>query len=373
MVNMQRIAELEPHWYRLTDSAISGLEQHVEEHASHHPELNDLKIVLWGSLALIRQNTADLSENDLVELVHLAAKTGFYVGELIAVEDLAEQYPNSPGGQLYGALALAFRTELDKAIRLVQLQSTGNDSFLKAEKLAVLSYLHSIRRELHPLMRYLREIEILLRKDPFIRTHVLPLVIIRKNYLLRSEKSLRKRATSELEELLRSLSTVGHRFYLSKAHLRLGQLYFNQNHFEEAFFHYDQALELAQALDAQHLLSIIYNRIGMWYLTQARWNNAKESFETALAHACNCNAEWLTAAPLVNLSQFMWINNRQEDAIQAVETFRKIAEKVGDPYDRLTAYNILSQMHEVLGNIELSRQYLRKAMSLVTELERDGS
>ena len=371
MVDMQALPELEPHWYRLSESTTSELEQHVAEYAQHHPELNDLKIVLWGALSLVRHNSRTTSDKDLKELVYLAARVGFYTGELVILEDLVEQYPHSAGGQLYGALALAFRTELDKSFRLVQLQSTEKDPFLKAEKLAITSFLHSIRRELRPVLQYIREIKILSRKDPLIRNHVLPFVLIRKYYLLRSEKSLRKRATSELENLIKAISTSGHRFYLSKAHLRLGQLYFNQNLLDEAFFHYDQSLEYAQQIDAQHLLSIIYNRLGMWYLVQASWEEAKDCFEKALAHAYNSNAEWLTAAPLVNLSQFMWINNRQEDAMQAVETFRKIAEKVGDPYDRLTAYNILSQMYEVMGNIELSRRYLRKAMSLVTELERD--
>ncbi len=370
-LDISTIPEIKPHLYRVSERLLGELEGHVTTYLQRHSEVCDLKAVLWGTLSLMRSRSTTLTERDLMELTYLAARTAFFVGELVILDDLVEQYPYSVGARLFGALSLAFQAEVGSAIRQVQLLSITNDEFLQAEKLAISGYLHSMRRKIRPVLRYAREIEVLARKDPLIKEHVLPFILIRKLYLLRSEKSLRGRVTKELKNILPSLEKLRHRFFIAKAHLRLGQLYFNQNELELAFYHYDQSLEYAQLIDSQHLLSIIYNRIGMWYLNQANWEKAKECFEKSLAYAYNSNAEWLSAAPLVNLSQFMWINNQQDEAMQAVENFREIAEKVGDPYDCLTAYNILSQMNEVMGNIELARKYLRKAMSLITELERE--
>ncbi len=371
LMRWKNMPELMPLLSRMRTRAREQLEETLE---LLRPRLDSSEHLKLGSLLetisqLITQNKLELDE--IVSL--MVGKFSFYTSQFTYLtSDHVRHLMKFPTFRVHAALGWAFRAEMTRSRILLDQVSphTLKDPYYMAEIEAIKGFIHSIRRDVPKLLAIEDTIQKLVELEPLILTHVLPLVTIRKVYLMRKTRQQIDEGITVLRELIAEQQKVGNRFFLAKAYLRLGQLYSNLGDSRNALEQYGHASTLAENLGCKYLLSIVKNRLGMHHVEGNHQDEAKRSFLEAIILARECGAKWLEAAPFISFSQFFWNRENSELALRSIEYFLSIARRMEDPQDTLAALNILAHLHGMLGHVDVAISYMIEAIEMKKRLVR---
>ena len=315
-------------------------------------------------------------DSELPELYYIQAKLLFAAGEL---QKLNELYfltiNNAPhlGVILFYALGLAFQGHTNEALEIVNktdLKSHSNDSMLFAESLGLILYIYSIKRDYAHINIIKSKLTKFLNKNKVsdeIKANVLPWADIRHAYSLRASGQIQK-AIRILTHTLDELELFPHRIFQTMALTVLGQCYHNLGRLSTALDYYDQAIDIAQEIKAETQLSILYNRIGIAFVSKKEYALANEYFKKAINYANESGARWLLIGPLVNRVQYKLAKGKITDAISDYHTFVEVAEGTGDEQELCFALMALAELYQQIDDLPKYKYYLEKGVQLGLKL-----
>ncbi|WP_455142680.1 tetratricopeptide repeat protein [Candidatus Hodarchaeum mangrovi] len=315
-------------------------------------------------------------DSELPELYYIQAKLLFMAGDLLKLNELYFlTINNAPhlGVILFYALGLAFQGHTNEALEIINktnLKSHSNDFMLFAEGMGLILYIYSIKRDYahisvikNKLLKYLNKNKV----PDEIKAYILPWADIRHAYSLRASGQIQK-AQRMLIHTLDELEFFPHRFFQTMALTVLGQCYHNRGRISTALDYYDQAIDIAQTTKAQTQLSILYNRIGIAFVSKKEYTLANDYFKIAINYANESGARWLLIGPLVNRVQYKLAQGKIQDAISDYHMFVEVAEGTGDDQELCFALMALAELYQQIDDLPKYKFYLEKGVQLGLKL-----
>jgi len=315
-------------------------------------------------------------DSELPELYYIQAKLLFMAGDLVKLNELYFlTINNAPhlGVILFYALGLAFQGHTNEALEIVNkadLKGHSNDKMLFAESMGLILYIYSIKRDYAHINVIKSKLSKYLTKNNVpdeIKAYVLPWANIRQAYSLRASGQIQK-AIRMLTNTLDELELFPHRFFQTMALTVLGQCYHNLGRVSTALDYYDQAIDIAQEIKAQTQLSILYNRIGIAFVSKKEYSLANDYFKKAINYATESGARWLLIGPLVNRVQYKLAQGKIHDAISDYHTFVEVAEGTGDDQELCFALMALAELYQQIDDLPKYKYYLEKGVQLGLKL-----
>ena len=303
------------------------------------------------------------------EVAYLACKAGVMTGKLGKVVSL-DWEPRHPAVRAYQGLAYLFMnnfTIADKFINQAELEAEKlDDVLLLAEIYGIKIYLYNARYQFFQGVKVIQKaFELLDRgKNRDIvdqNPHFIQWIRIS------GAKSLLKlgNVPEAIYTNKRALKLANDSFFKSFALLGLGHCFDMVGKTNEAIKNYRLALRYAIDIQANNLLSIIYNRLGMalaWRMDNM--NEGETFFSEAIIHAEEGEGLWLKEGPQWNLIALYRAKKDYPSAIKSLENIIEEARKIGESRTELIALLNLAELLEEKNDLNESSKVREAAESL---------
>ncbi|UZD23974.1 ATP-binding protein [Algoriphagus halophytocola] len=249
------------------------------------------------------------------------------------------------------------------------LVQADNDS-VKASALYHLSKLYYTYDQDTAIL-YGMEAVSLAKENGFEKIGANALNIVGVSYLIQSdyEKSL----STHLEALgIREnlQDTVG----IIESTMNLGNIYYRLKELDKAVKQYEKSLELAQLINHERAMSLLYNNLGSYYLD--RWLSWKESedfnqtkayLEQSKAIKEKLNDKRSLTNTLLQLGELYYESGEKQLAIRLLRQALEISQEMNDTEGRLSSLGTLSDYHRDNNSLDLAIAYATQAYELAAE------
>jgi tetratricopeptide (TPR) repeat protein len=167
--------------------------------------------------------------------------------------------------------------------------------------------------------------------------------------------------------LLGTAADPSHRALL---HFNMGIASERQRSFEQAQWHFDQALELFRLQENLHLLAVVQRSIGILRLEQGAAAEAVEPLEHSLHLARQVGDDESIVQTMVELARARVRSGAPDDGRRLAGDAARAAHRIADPLEETRAAVVLAEADAAAGAIGEARGRLRRA---IEEFQRLGA
>ena len=195
--------------------------------------------------------------------------------------------------------------------------------------------------------------------------------IIGVSYLIKSdyEKSLSTHlAALGIRESLQD--TVG----IIETTMNLGNIYYRLEELEKAVTQYHKSLALAQLINHERAMSLLYNNLGSYYMDRwLSWKEtedfkaSKEYLEKSKAIKEKLNDKGSLTNTLIQLGELYYESGEKQKAIQFLTQALANSEEMNDTEGRLSSLGTLSEYHRDNNSLDQALTYATQAYELAQE------
>jgi len=150
--------------------------------------------------------------------------------------------------------------------------------------------------------------------------------------------------------------------------MNLGNIYRLQNHIEQAFVYFTEAIELAEKLDSRQDLLAINIMIGQLMLSKQDYQKSVASMEKALQLAYESNDNYHIAFIKRDLARVYITENLLEKAVKEIKESAEMFDKLSYKADVSLCYQIMAEIYEKTGNHKEALEFYRKFTDIEREL-----
>ena len=156
--------------------------------------------------------------------------------------------------------------------------------------------------------------------------------------------------------------------------MNLGNIYYRLHEPEKAVVQYQKSLTLAQMINHERAMSLLYNNIGSFYLD--RWlsfkeaedfNKTKEYLEKSKAIKEKLNDKRSLTNTLLQLGELYYESGEKQKGIRLLIQALEIAEEMNNTEGRLSALGTLSDYHRDNNSLPQALDYAAQAYELAQQ------
>ncbi|MGH2349550.1 MAG: helix-turn-helix domain-containing protein [bacterium] len=169
--------------------------------------------------------------------------------------------------------------------------------------------------------------------------------------------------------LLGTSADPSHRALL---HFNMGIASERQRAFEQAQWHFDQALELFRLQENLHLLAVVQRSIGILRLAQGAAAEAVEPLEHSLHLARQVGDDEGLVQTMVELARARVRSGDPDDGRRLAGDAARVAHRIADPLEETRATVVLAEADAAAGSITEARGRLRRAIEAFQQMGATG-
>lgn len=137
----------------------------------------------------------------------------------------------------------------------------------------------------------------------------------------------------------------------------IGFIYWNYNQYRKAIAYYERSLKLNTAIDNRNGMAMLHNNLGMLYADIQDYDKALSNFSQTLA-ARRLNKEPISIISSLKNRAVVYNNIKKYNlAINDIQEALSLAREVGNQTEIASAYAMLSETYEKMGNVDESIKY----------------
>lgn len=249
------------------------------------------------------------------------------------------------------------------------IETTDNDS-IKASSLYNLSKLYYTYDQDTAIL-YGKGATAIAKQKGLKKIEANALNIIGVSYLIKSdyEKSLGTHLEAlDIRESLKD--TTG----IIETTMNLGNIYYRLHELEKAVIQYQKSLALAQLINHERAMSLLYNNLGSYYLD--RWlswkesedfNKTKDYLEKSKAIKEKLNDKRSLTNTLLQLGELYYESGEKQRGIRLLTRALEISEEMNDTEGRLSSLGTLSDYHRDNNSLPQAMDYAAQAYELAQQ------
>ncbi|MEA5139334.1 ATP-binding protein [Arcicella rigui] len=139
----------------------------------------------------------------------------------------------------------------------------------------------------------------------------------------------------------------------------IGFIYWNYNQYKRAISFYEKSLKLNYAIDNRNGVAMLHNNLGMLYADVQDYEKALYHFSLTLA-ARRINKEPISIISSLKNRAVVYNNVRKyNEAIKDLQEALSLAREVNNSNEMSSAYAMLSETFEKMGNVDESIKYFK--------------
>ena len=249
------------------------------------------------------------------------------------------------------------------------IRQTDNDS-IKASALFNLSKLYYTYDQDTAILYGNEAIEIA-NHNGFKKIEANALNIVGVSYLIKSEY---EKSLSTHIEALGIRETLKDTVGIIESTLNVGNIYYRLKELEKAVFQYKKSLALAQLINHERAMSLLYNNLGSYYLD--RWlswkesedfNNSKDYLEKSKAIKEKLNDKRSLTNTLLQLGKLYYESGEKQQGIHLLTQALEISEEMNNTEGRLSSLGKLSDYHRDNNSLTEALDYASQAYELALQ------
>lgn len=151
----------------------------------------------------------------------------------------------------------------------------------------------------------------------------------------------------------------------------LGRIYRKQKKFDESLSEYNQALAVYKRMGDNRSMAETLQNIGNTFYDKGSIHEAGQAYYDALKIARGIGNPTLFTYTYASIGYFYYTLKQYDRAIAYTDSSRLYAEKTGDLYSVLDAYELLTLIKEEQGDYKNALEFFRKATELSDSLTRE--
>ncbi|WPR76313.1 ATP-binding protein [Algoriphagus sp. NG3] len=246
---------------------------------------------------------------------------------------------------------------------------TDNDS-IKASSLFNLSKLYYTFDQ-DTAIQYGKEASLLAKKNGLQKLEANSLNILGVSYLIKAEY---ENALSTHLQALGIRESIQDTVGLIETTMNLGNIYYRLQELEKAVHQYEKSLKLAQLIQHERAMSLLYNNLGSYFLDRwlsyketADFNKAKEYLENSKSIKEKLNDKRSLTNTLLQLGELHYESGEKSKGIQFLTEALEIAEEMNNTEGRLSSLATLSDYHRDNNSLPQSLDYAAQAYELAQQ------
>lgn len=157
--------------------------------------------------------------------------------------------------------------------------------------------------------------------------------------------------------------------------MNLGNIYYRLHELEKAVVQYQKSLTLAQLINHERAMSLLYNNLGSYYLD--RWLSRKESedfnqtkdyLEKSKAIKEKLNDKRSLTNTLLQLGELYYESGEKQKGIRLLTQALEIAEEMNNTEGRLSSLGTLSDYHRDNNSLDQALDFAAQAYELAQQI-----
>ncbi|WP_339863796.1 tetratricopeptide repeat-containing sensor histidine kinase [uncultured Algoriphagus sp.] len=259
------------------------------------------------------------------------------------------------------------QTQTDSLKKIVE---TTQDDSVKASSLFNLSKLYYTYDQDSAIL-YGKEAIAIANRNGLKKIEANALNIIGVSYLIQADY---ESSLSTHLEALGIRETLQDTTGIIESTMNLGNIYYRLHEPEKAVVQYQKSLTLAQMINHERAMSLLYNNIGSFYLD--RWlsfkeaedfNKTKEYLEKSKAIKEKLNDKRSLTNTLLQLGELYYESGEKQKGIRLLIQALEIAEEMNNTEGRLSALGTLSDYHRDNNSLPQALDYAAQAYELAQQ------
>lgn len=251
------------------------------------------------------------------------------------------------------------------------VQQTSNDS-VKASGLYNLSKLYYTYDQ-DTAIQYATEAKKISKKLGLQKMEANSLNIIGVSYLIKSDY---ENALSTHFEALGIREAIQDTVGMIESTMNLGNIYYRLQNSGKAIIQYNKSLELAQKINHERAMSLLYNNLGSYYLDRWQSFNEKPDFQMTkdlLEKSMNIKEKLQDKRGLINtllqLGEVYYESGEKTKGIQMLTKSLEYSEELNDIEGRLSSLGTLSDYYKNNNSISKALEYAKQAYETAISTE----
>lgn len=212
------------------------------------------------------------------------------------------------------------------------------------------------------LTNYSKALDLMLRVKDFSRIGILHYSLGNTHFMLGHMKE----SIHHFKEVLRHEKQLDN-VKIIETYRRIGEIYVDQENFEEGFVHLSRALKICHEVNDRAHSAKVYNSIGMLFENKGEYQEAVEAYVTGLGIAEEIGDVSDITTISYNLGFVHELNEQYEEANLRYMKCLEMAQKQGNIKGVAVYTSTLGNMAYSLGNNEKSLQYFLNSIQLCEE------
>ena len=167
-------------------------------------------------------------------------------------------------------------------------------------------------------------------------------------------------------------SKINNNKLLQKSEFKTGFVYYSNNQYPKAIFHFNKSLELSKIIYNKEAEALSLNRLGNVYQLMGKYNDALTKYEEAIAINRFLNNDQELARTLTNIGSVYRLYGNYEDAINqhfdALDIYEELNDSEGIAWSALN----IGRLFKMMKNYQKSIEYVNKSLSIYKKIKKSG-